>query len=66
MKAEYEERRKQGSVLDTFLGGGGGQSQQAAQPNPANFDLAGFLAGSTPKDSSSGTSTPAGGSKKKR
>jgi hypothetical protein len=71
MRAEYEARNKEGGVLNNILGSGGG-SQAAAQPNPAaNFDLAGFLAGSAPKESGGSSSvgtaaTPGGGSKKKK
>lgn len=54
MKAEFEQRQRQGPM--SMMGGGGGQE------NPlGNFDMAGYLAGSSKKEG--GNSNGNGGNK---
>lgn len=57
MKAEIEQRQKEGPLA--MLGGGGGGSGGAQPQNPlGDFDMAAYLAGSGKKESNNG-----GGSK---
>jgi O-acetylhomoserine/O-acetylserine sulfhydrylase len=54
MKAEWEERQKtnpMNGIMGAATGQPGGNPMQ-------NFDMAGFLAGSSKKDKDSGSSTP--------
>lgn len=58
LRAEFEERQKDGP-LNAVLGGGSGGGAE----NPlANFDMAAYLAGSGKKDS--GRSSPSGSASK--
>ncbi|EXF84761.1 hypothetical protein CFIO01_10827 [Colletotrichum fioriniae PJ7] len=62
MRAEFEERQKS-NPMNSLLGGGGG----GGDANPmANFDMAGFLAGtgsssSSKKEETSGSGASGGG-----
>lgn len=64
MRKEWEEQQKNGGPMAGLMGGGGGGGQ--ASPNPIqNFDMAAFLAGSSNKDSGSGSSASPGAKKEK-
>ncbi|OHE96119.1 hypothetical protein CORC01_08496 [Colletotrichum orchidophilum] len=64
MRAEFEERQKS-NPMNSLLGGGGG----GGDANPmANFDMAGFLAGtsSSKKEETSGSTSGSAGGKKEK
>lgn len=56
MRAEWEENQKNNPVNSILAGGGG--------PGVGNFDVAGFLAGSTKRDDAGASSSGGGGGKK--
>ena len=63
MKAEFEQRQKEGPMA-MLSGGGGGGGSGGSQPNPlGDFDMAAYLAGSGKKDKNGGGGGGSGGSK---